>query len=112
MLRVLRAVGIPGVRPTGGLKRTSKWRELSYGKSFGWTERQRVARPLPPPYGPARSRFLNAASPLSSAKDDHVIRDTIIIGSGPAGYTAALYAARAQMKPLMVAGVQWGGQVR
>ncbi|CAN0520698.1 unnamed protein product, partial [Laminaria digitata] len=40
------------------------------------------------------------------------VRETIIIGSGPAGYTAALYTARAQMKPLMVAGVQYGGQVR
>lgn len=40
------------------------------------------------------------------------MRETIIIGSGPAGYTAALYTARAQMKPLMVAGVQYGGQVR
>lgn len=39
------------------------------------------------------------------------VRDTIIIGSGPAGYTAALYAARAQMHPLMIAGVQYGGQV-
>lgn len=40
------------------------------------------------------------------------VRETIIIGSGPAGYTAALYTARAQMRPLMVAGVQYGGQVR
>lgn len=40
------------------------------------------------------------------------VRDTIIVGSGPAGYTAALYAARAQMRPLMIAGVQYGGQVR
>ena len=35
----------------------------------------------------------------------------IILGSGPAGYTAAIYAARAMMKPLIIAGLQEGGQL-
>jgi len=44
---------------------------------------------------------------MSEVKHSRVI----ILGSGPAGYTAAVYAARANLKPLMITGIQPGGQL-
>ena len=40
------------------------------------------------------------------------LENLIIVGGGPAGYAAALYAARAELEPLVIEGFQWGGQLQ
>jgi thioredoxin reductase (NADPH) len=55
----------------------------------------------------------NLNTPTSSDKGNNSdeVREIIIIGSGPAGLSAALYAARANLKPLVITGNEMGGQI-
>jgi thioredoxin reductase (NADPH) len=48
---------------------------------------------------------------LEEELNDNDVRELIIVGGGPAGYTAALYSARANLSPLVIEGFQWGGQL-
>ncbi len=47
---------------------------------------------------------------MSQLPNPHMF-DVIIIGSGPAGLTAAIYTTRANLKTLLIAGSSWGGQL-
>src|SRR5919206_115869 len=55
---------------------------------------------------PGRIRAARQESPMP-----HTHARVIIVGSGPAGYTAAIYAARAMLDPLLITGLQTGGQL-
>lgn len=60
--------------------------------------------------GAAGAKAQNAGEP-SDAEDTGKVHDLIIVGSGPSGYTAAIYAARAELAPLVFEGFEYGGEL-
>lgn len=53
----------------------------------------------------------NTAPQADAPRAAEQVRDLIIVGSGPSGYTAALYAARAELNPLVFEGYEFGGEL-
>ena len=46
---------------------------------------------------------------MAAGSASETVENLVIVGSGPAGYTAAIYAARANLQPLLITGFQRGG---
>ncbi|SJM31095.1 thioredoxin reductase, FAD/NAD(P)-binding [Mesorhizobium delmotii] len=73
-----------------------------------------LASPATPRLGPISNPVPDASFASGCCESLSMITKhapVLIIGSGPAGYTAAIYAARAMLKPMLVAGLQQGGQL-
>src|SRR3954470_8500456 len=60
---------------------------------------------------PAGTDMTNPSRPHEEFMSDTLHAKVLILGSGPAGCTAGIYAARAMLEPVMVAGIQPGGQL-
>ena len=70
-----------------------------------------VASTVAPASKAAIDEFLSGILPEQKKQNDDHVYDMIVIGGGPAGYTAAIYGARADMAPVLYEGLQPGGQL-
>lgn len=59
--------------------------------------------------GSAQASPDNSSASAAEKTSEQQVHDLIIVGSGPAGYTAAVYAARAELNPVVFEGVEYGG---
>lgn len=78
--------------------------------SFGATVEKYLAALHFVPFGFFRYHPISSLCDLVMTTSS-IHSDVIILGSGPAGYTAAIYTARANLKPLLITGLQQGGQL-
>src|ERR1700761_5567496 len=78
---------------------------IPYTKTRSAIPRSYAATPVSPPLNPTRTLYNQIAM------SETTVRDTVILGSGCAGLTAAIYAARANLKPLVLEGHEPGGQL-
>ena len=92
-----------GIRQREEIRRIPTLRLYRNGKA--------VAQIVEPPSKAEIDRFLGDLLPKPPAAADETVHDMIIIGGGPGGYTAALYAARAGLDALLLERLSAGGQM-
>ena len=94
---------IEGIRDREDIRRIPTLRLYRAGEAVGQI--------VEPPAKADIEAFLAGILPHKAERDDAVIHDMVIVGGGPGGYTAALYAARAGLDTLLIERMSAGGQM-